>query len=243
MAAAFGWGILAASSLVIGALVALVFRISLRAIGLIMAFGAGVLISAVAFDLVEEAADKSSGHGSVVAGIFAGCAGLLRRRLADRPPRRQRPQGRDGDQDERLRARHRARHRARRDPRVDGDRPDDLRGRGGGRRLSGRGLHLQPARSDLLDSRPRRRRLEEVADPVDVDRDRRGLGARLARRLRPVPALLTGHRRVRSRLRGRRDPHHARRHDDARGLQARGKLVGVVTTLGFAVAFTIHLLA
>jgi ZIP family zinc transporter len=73
MAAAFGWGTLAASSLVIGAIVALLFRISLRIIGLIMGFGAGVLISAVAFDLVEEAAGKSSGHGWVIAGMFAGC--------------------------------------------------------------------------------------------------------------------------------------------------------------------------
>ena len=73
MAASFGWGTLAASSLVIGALFALRFRISLRSIGLIMAFGAGVLISAVAFDLVEEAVDKSSGHGWVVGGLFAGC--------------------------------------------------------------------------------------------------------------------------------------------------------------------------
>jgi zinc transporter, ZIP family len=73
MAAAFGWGTLAASSLVIGALIALWFRISLRAIGLIMGFGAGVLISAVAFDLVQEAAEKSSGHGWAIAGIFAGC--------------------------------------------------------------------------------------------------------------------------------------------------------------------------
>jgi zinc transporter, ZIP family len=73
MAAAFGWGTLAASSLVIGAIVAFVLRIGLRAIGLIMGFGAGVLISAVAFDLVEEAVDKSSGHGWVVAGLFAGC--------------------------------------------------------------------------------------------------------------------------------------------------------------------------
>jgi zinc transporter, ZIP family len=73
MAAAFEWGILAASSLVIGALIALLFRISLPAIGLIMGFGAGVLISAVAFDLVEEAANKASGHGAVIAGIFAGC--------------------------------------------------------------------------------------------------------------------------------------------------------------------------
>ena len=38
-----------------------------------MAFGAGVLISAVAFDLVEEAVGKSSGHGWVVGGLFAGC--------------------------------------------------------------------------------------------------------------------------------------------------------------------------
>jgi ZIP family zinc transporter len=73
MGAAFGWGLLSASSLVIGALVALRFRIPLRAIGLIMGFGAGVLISAVAFDLVEEAAGKSTGHGALVAGLFSGC--------------------------------------------------------------------------------------------------------------------------------------------------------------------------
>jgi hypothetical protein len=48
MAVAFGWGTLAASSLVIGALIALWFRISVCVIGLIMGFGAGVLISAVA---------------------------------------------------------------------------------------------------------------------------------------------------------------------------------------------------
>jgi zinc transporter, ZIP family len=59
---------------VIGAVVALMFRMSLRLIGLIMAFGAGVLISAVAFDLVQEAADKASRSGWPVAGLFAGCA-------------------------------------------------------------------------------------------------------------------------------------------------------------------------
>ena len=55
MAESFAWGLLAASSLVIGAVVALLFRIRTSTIGLIMGFGAGVLISAVAFDLVEEA--------------------------------------------------------------------------------------------------------------------------------------------------------------------------------------------
>ena len=73
MGAAFGSGTLAASSLVFGALIALRFQIGLRAIGLIMAFGAGVLISAVSFDLIEEASDMSSGGGAVTVGLFAGC--------------------------------------------------------------------------------------------------------------------------------------------------------------------------
>ena len=73
MGAAFGWGLLSASSLVIGSLIALRIHISVRVIGLIMGFGAGVLISAVAFDLVEEAAGKSTGNGALIAGLFAGC--------------------------------------------------------------------------------------------------------------------------------------------------------------------------
>ena len=39
-----------------------------------MGFGAGVLISAVAFDLVQEASEKSTGEGALVGGLFAGCA-------------------------------------------------------------------------------------------------------------------------------------------------------------------------
>ena len=73
MGAAFGWGLLSASSLVIGSLLAIWLKISLRVIGLIMAFGAGVLISAVAFDRVEEAAETSSGAGGVALGLFVGC--------------------------------------------------------------------------------------------------------------------------------------------------------------------------
>jgi zinc transporter, ZIP family len=73
MGEAFGWGLLSASSLVIGSIIALLLRIPVRVIGLIMGFGAGVLISAVAFDLVDEAAAKSTGHGALVAGLFSGC--------------------------------------------------------------------------------------------------------------------------------------------------------------------------
>jgi ZIP family zinc transporter len=54
MGAAFLWGLIAASSLVVGAL-ALELRIGRIVLGLVMAFGAGVLISAVAYDLVEGA--------------------------------------------------------------------------------------------------------------------------------------------------------------------------------------------
>jgi zinc transporter, ZIP family len=69
---AFAWGILSASSLLVGALVAMTIHISRRAIGLIMAFGAGALISALSFDLIGESVLRSSGHGAVVIGIFAG---------------------------------------------------------------------------------------------------------------------------------------------------------------------------
>jgi ZIP family zinc transporter len=94
VAAAFGWGTLAASSLVVGAAVALLFRISLRAIGLIMGFGAGVLISAVSFDLVEEAVDTQDARWPVLVGNLRRLRRLLRWRLADRPLRRGGAQGR-----------------------------------------------------------------------------------------------------------------------------------------------------
>ena len=73
MVGAFGWGILAASSLLVGAVLAMLFRIPHRLIGLILAFGSGVLISAVAFDLVLDAAVAHTGDGALISGLFAGC--------------------------------------------------------------------------------------------------------------------------------------------------------------------------
>jgi zinc transporter, ZIP family len=73
MGAAFGWGLLGGSSLVVGGALALRFRISRLVLGLIMAFGAGVLISAVAYELVAEAAATADRGRSVAAGLFAGC--------------------------------------------------------------------------------------------------------------------------------------------------------------------------
>ena len=54
MGAAFGWGALAASSLVFGMLLGLARAWPNRLIGLVLAFGAGALVAAVSFELFEE---------------------------------------------------------------------------------------------------------------------------------------------------------------------------------------------
>ena len=72
MLRAFFWGFVAAASLIIGALLALNVKISRRLLGLIMAFGSGALISAVAYELVLEAVRTSAGSGGVASGLFSG---------------------------------------------------------------------------------------------------------------------------------------------------------------------------
>lgn len=72
MLGAFAWGLLAASSLLMGAGVAMEFRVPRRLLGLIMAFGVGVLISAVSFELVEEAFQSTNRGWSVGVGLVAG---------------------------------------------------------------------------------------------------------------------------------------------------------------------------
>ena len=55
------WGGIAASSLVIGGALALRFRLPVRLVGLILAFGAGTLISAVAYELVPDVTVDAAG--------------------------------------------------------------------------------------------------------------------------------------------------------------------------------------
>jgi ZIP family zinc transporter len=71
VASAVGWGALAASSLVIGALLGLGRPWPARAVGHVLAFGAGALISAVSFDLAEEGA-ALGGPGTLGVGLAAG---------------------------------------------------------------------------------------------------------------------------------------------------------------------------
>jgi zinc transporter, ZIP family len=71
LAAALGWGALAASSLVIGALIGLARPWPPRLVGLVLGFGAGALISAVSFELAEEGV-KLAGALPVAIGLGVG---------------------------------------------------------------------------------------------------------------------------------------------------------------------------
>jgi ZIP family zinc transporter len=68
---ASGWGLLAGSALLIGAVVGYFARIPDRVVAGVMAFGSGVLISALSFELVEEAY-RQGGFDATAIGFFAG---------------------------------------------------------------------------------------------------------------------------------------------------------------------------
>jgi zinc transporter, ZIP family len=63
------WGLLGGGALIIGALVAWVTHVRTKVVASVMAFGSGVLISAVAFDLMEEAVR--------IGGLLATASGFL----------------------------------------------------------------------------------------------------------------------------------------------------------------------
>ena len=67
------WGLAGASALVIGALVGLADLVPRRVVALVMAYGAGALISALAFDLTEDA----FAHGGTLPVAFGLAAGAL----------------------------------------------------------------------------------------------------------------------------------------------------------------------
>jgi zinc transporter, ZIP family len=68
---AAGWAALAASTLVLGALLGSFLDASPRVVGLVMGFGAGALIASVSFELTEEAYAAAGGR-PVAAGLAAG---------------------------------------------------------------------------------------------------------------------------------------------------------------------------
>jgi ZIP family zinc transporter len=84
MLEALGYGALAASSLLIGAWVGLTGELDRRAVGLVLGFGAGALISSVSFELAEDGV-RIGGGPSVGIGLAVGaltyyvCDGLVER--------------------------------------------------------------------------------------------------------------------------------------------------------------------
>lgn len=87
MEAALGWGAVAASSLVIGAGLAFARRWPAWQLGLVLAFGAGALISAVSFELAAEGLAVGS-LGATAAGLaigaltYFGLDGLIAKRFS-----------------------------------------------------------------------------------------------------------------------------------------------------------------
>lgn len=65
------WGLVAGSALVLGAAAGFYARVPQRVIAVVMAFGAGVLISALSFDLMDEAY-RRGGFDSTAIGFVAG---------------------------------------------------------------------------------------------------------------------------------------------------------------------------
>ena len=53
-----GWGLLAGSALLVGAAVGFLAPVPRHVVASIMGFGAGVLLSAVAFELISEAEEQ-----------------------------------------------------------------------------------------------------------------------------------------------------------------------------------------
>ncbi len=98
MGAAIGWGALAASSLVVGALLSFAREWSMRQVGYVLAFGAGALISAVSFELAAEGIEVG-GLGTTGVGLAVGALtyylldGLIARRHATGRGRKGRAEG------------------------------------------------------------------------------------------------------------------------------------------------------
>jgi zinc transporter, ZIP family len=84
MLEAAGWGLLGASSLLIGAVIGARVRLPKQLVGLVLAFGAGTLISAITFELTEEAFELG-GADTVALGLGLGAiAFYLGDRLIER---------------------------------------------------------------------------------------------------------------------------------------------------------------
>lgn len=96
------WGLLSGGALVLGSLLGYYFKFSQRFIAMIMAFGAGVLISALSFELVDEAYSQSGVLSTSIgfilgAGIYSIANYFLERQGAKHRKRSQDQQPSEGE--------------------------------------------------------------------------------------------------------------------------------------------------
>ncbi|GAA4960877.1 ZIP family zinc transporter [Kineococcus glutinatus] len=97
------WGLLGGAALLLGAAVAWAVRVPQRVVAGVMAFGAGVLISALAFDLVDEAGESggllpAAGGFLVGALVYVAANVVLARRGARHRKRSSGQQPSEGEQ-------------------------------------------------------------------------------------------------------------------------------------------------
>ena len=99
---AFGWGALAGGALLAGSAIAWKWTVPPRTVAFVMAFGAGVLISALAFELVAEAQEAGglapTAFGFLVGAVtYVGANAILARRGAQHRKRSGGQQPSDSD--------------------------------------------------------------------------------------------------------------------------------------------------
>jgi zinc transporter, ZIP family len=71
LGASLGWGLVVGASLLLGAVVAVVLKLPERVAATVTSFGGGILVAAVAFELVPDA-DAEAGAWITAAGLLAG---------------------------------------------------------------------------------------------------------------------------------------------------------------------------
>lgn len=75
------WGLVAGGALVVGALVAWFVRVPQGVVAVVLAFGSGVLLSTLAFELVDEA-EQTGGLGPTAVGLLGGATAYVAANVA-----------------------------------------------------------------------------------------------------------------------------------------------------------------
>ena len=71
------WGLVAGGAFLVGGVLALRVTVGAGTVGLLMGFGGGALIAAVAYELVDEAGQLASGGATVALGLIIGSLAYL----------------------------------------------------------------------------------------------------------------------------------------------------------------------